>query len=475
MYHARQAFAFALACVAASFVGCGGDGIPSGTSVPHASTAMGHAGAFVRRGAPPQGRLYSWVDADSADPPSWQQAAPYVDFAIVGQSGADIALAQTIAASGIGVVEYTNPNRQAQAGVPHFRHNLPGDYAYDCTGARIYKVGVGVPSPPPPVPTPTPRDLSLYLMDPHSTNLAASWAGEVTAFASAAQTTPAFVFEDQADSLDGMSKSPPCDYQQPDWTDAGNALDTAMLADAGVAGVTTQIVYNGLDTGWQAPSPDYTPSAIGLNPSTAGGMAENCYSKVPGATRVRPDPTPYPAHDDQWLSTENVQIAMAASGRLFVCNANSDGNVDAGQFTELRKYVIASLLLAYNPATTVLDEQFRAKSGLSVFPEVALLAQSPIDSQPSQISDLLVGGVYARRYADCSIAGVSIGGCVFVVNPSSTKAQPFPYAGEYSGTVHITGGSVLEPGSSVFLSSDPPPSVRPESAVIAYQPGSKRR
>lgn len=472
MFVARRVSIFAMACIAASIAGCGG-GWLARTDAVTSESARGAVSAIHSR-TTPSGRLLTWVDADVASPSSWQQAAPYVDYAIVGQSTSDITLAQTIAAAGIGVVEYTNPNRQAQAGIPHFPDNEPGDYAVDCTGARIYKVGVGVPTPPPPVPTPTPLDLSVYLMDPHSANLASSWAGEVTGFAQSVGSSPTFVFEDQADSLAGLSRQPPCDYAQPDWTTAGDAMDEAMLASASGDGVQTQILYNGLDTGWNAPSPTYTPSAMGLNASTSGGMAENCYSKVPGATRVRPAPTPYPAHDDQWLSTENVEIAMAASGDLFVCNANSDATVDAGNRTELRKYVIASLLLTYDPAATVVDEQFRTKSGLSVFPESQMFAQSPIDPTPSQISDLLIGGVYARRYAACSIAGSPIGACVVVVNPSSSGAHPFPYPGQYDGTVHITGGGVLEPGSQVFLSASPPPAVQPESAIIAYVTSSMR-
>jgi hypothetical protein len=429
----------------------------------------GQSSARVHRPQSLGTRLLTWIDADDSRPPSWTAAAPYVDMAIVGQAGKDIALAQTLRSAGIGVVEYSNPNRQAQAGIPHFPHNLPGDFARDCTGLRIYKLGIGVPTPPPPEPTPTPQDLSIYQMDPNSSNLAQSWAGEVTAFSGEVGAMPAYVFEDDADSLAGMSHNAPCDYQQPAWTAAANMLDTEMAAQAAVQGVQPAIVYNGLDTGPYPSSPTYTPSALDLNASAAGGMAENCYSKVPGWTRARPDPTPYPAHDMQWLSTENVEIAMTAAQRSFVCNANSDNDVDAAARTELRKYVIASILLTYDPQTTILDEQFKAKSGLSVFPESEFVVTDPIDPTPAQITDLEIGNVYARRYGACSVDGVSVGGCAIVVNPSSMRAYPFPYPGQYMQTLHLIGGGVLDPGSMVEVSNAGPPSVQAESAVIAVE------
>src|SRR4029077_14438481 len=103
-------------------------------------------------------RLITWINADRASPaPDWAAVSSYVNYALVGQSDKDLPLAASIGAAGIGVVMYTNPNHQAQYGKPRFPDNLPGDYALQCDGTRIYRIGYGSPPPPPrPAPTPTP-------------------------------------------------------------------------------------------------------------------------------------------------------------------------------------------------------------------------------------------------------------------------------------------------------------------------------
>ena len=412
--------------------------------------------------------LKTWINADHANPaPDWSSVRPYLDFALVGQSIRDVQLAQAIAASGIGVVPYTNPNHQAQDGKPHFPDNQPQDFAHDCQGARIYRIGYGYPTPPP-GPPPTPTDYTTYLMDPHSTHLAQSWADEVTGFVTQTAVTPAYVFEDTADSIRNMNAAP-CRYSPDAWTAASIGLDQNMIADAAAAGEAVSILYNGLGTSIH-PNPSRTPQAIGLNLVASGGMAENCYSRQPASTPNNPDPPPEPAHGSQWLATENIELDMAAAQKMFVCNANSGGHTTAEAQTVLRMYVIASVLLTYDPSTTTLDEEFKPASGFEVFPESSIVALQPLAPAPLDISGLDMGGVYARQYATCYVRGKLIGPCAAVVNPSVSATYPFPFSGTYTGTLKIVGGGVLDAGAKIKFVGGVPGTIAPRSAAIAFAP-----
>jgi hypothetical protein len=450
------------AIVAAAVLGVGCSQSPPMFATPREPGSP----ALVHRDVQATTHLLTWINADHANPaPDWSSVRPYLDFALVGQSVRDVPLAQAIAAGGIGVVPYTNPNHQAQDGKPHFPDDQPQDFAHDCQGARIYRIGYGLPTPPP-GPPPTPTDYTTYLMDPHSTHLAQSWADEVTAFVAQTAVTPAYVFEDTADSI-RSSNAAPCRYSEAGWTAASIGLDQNMIADAAAAGESVSIVYNGLGTS-QHPNPSRTPQAFGLNVATSGGMAENCYSRQPASTPNDPDPPPEPAHGSQWLATENIELDMAAAHKLFVCNANSSAHSAAEGQAPLRTYVIASVLLTYDPATTILDEEFKPSSGFEVFPESSIVALQPLAPAPTDISGLDMGGVYARQYAMCYVGGKPIGSCAAVVNPSVTATYPFPFSGTYTGTLKIVGGGVLDVGARIKFVSGMPVTIAPRSAAIAF-------
>lgn len=450
---------FAIVAAAVLAVGC------SHATPMFPAPAGPGAHELVRRDQVPA-HVLTWIDADHASPaPDWASVQRYLDFALVGQSVRDLQLARALAAGGIGVVPYTNPNRQAQAGKPHFPDNQPQDFAYDCYGVRVYRIGGGLPTPPP-GPPPTPTDYTTYLMDPHSTHLAQSWSDEVTGFIAQTSVTPAYVFEDTADSIQGANAAP-CHYSRAGWTSAGIGLDQNMLADAAAAGDAVSIVYNGLGTS-QHPNPSRTPQAFGLNVVASGGMAENCYSREPASTSSDPTPPPQAAHGAQWLATENIELEMAAAHKMFVCNAKSDGHTAAETETGLRTYVIASLLLTYDPATTILDEEFKPSSGFEVLPESTIVALAPLAPAPKDVSGLAVGGLYARQYAACYVGGTLLGSCAAVVNPSVTVAYPFPFAGTYTGTLKIVGGGVLDAGARIKFESGTPTTIAPRSAAIAF-------
>lgn len=458
---AHRIWLLGASCIAALAIGCGHFG---SLSAPGIAQPAGVSRARAFDSVPIH--VHTWTYADRVAPaPDWAGVQPYLDYAMVGQSNADLQLAGQIAAAGIGVVQYTNPNRQSQYGAPHFPDNLPSDYAHDCRKQRIYRTGYGQFTPPP-GPQPTPIDRATYLMDPHSAHLAASWAGEVTSFRAQSGVAPVLVFEDTADSIDNMSARP-CHFKAQEWTNATNQLDTTMTNTVFAAGQTVSIVYNGLGTPIH-PGPTRTPAAFGLNATVVGGMAEDCYSRQPASTPSEPDPEPMAAHDSQWLDTEYLEMTMAAAQKMFVCNAASDHQPDADKRGALRLYVIASFLMTYDPNTSVIDELFLPASGFPVFPESQIVALDPLTPPPTQISDLLIGGVYARQYASCYVKAMSIGPCAMVVNPSVTATYAFPYSDTYLGSLKLVGGGVLETRAEVKYLLQVPVVVGPRSAVIAY-------
>src|SRR5689334_25337975 len=137
---------FGAASLAALAIGCGHVGSLS----PSPGPAGFAAASRTRSHDTPMLHVHTWTYADRVAPaPNWAAVQPDLDYAMVGQSNADLALAGQLAAAGIGVVEYTNPNRQAQYGAPHFPDNLPSDYAHDCRRRRIYRTGYGQATPPP--------------------------------------------------------------------------------------------------------------------------------------------------------------------------------------------------------------------------------------------------------------------------------------------------------------------------------------
>src|SRR5450432_2433500 len=130
---AHRSSLFGAVSIAALLVGCGhlGSLAPSAGAVNPLGVSRARAFGTIPI------HVHTWTYADRVAPaPDWAGVQPYLDYAMVGQSNADLQLAGQIAASGIGIVEYTNPNRQAQYGAPHFPNDLPSDYAHDCRKSR---------------------------------------------------------------------------------------------------------------------------------------------------------------------------------------------------------------------------------------------------------------------------------------------------------------------------------------------------
>jgi len=334
--------------------------------------------------------------------------------------------------AGIMSVLYTDPNRVAP-GDPMYTSDET-TFAHDCNNQRITVTG----SPD-------------YLMDVHSSHLWSLWPQEVQEF----QTWGAvydYVFEDSADEIQTQKLSAqPCGFDQTDWTDQTNTMDDDLALP---------IIYNGLGlipAGYSSPGP-----SIGLNPTTQGGMSEDCYS---GRT-----PTGY-FYQPHWSAEENTEIQMHEAGKLFVCQ--SDWYVVASSAIGQRMYQLASFLLTYDLGTQYYKTEYQTPSAVHVMPESQLIPLDPLLPTPSNVSGLgLSDGLYAREYAECFIGGQFVGACAAVVNPNNPKSSKpiaFPWPTKYHHTL-VTAGEGWYDGGTVSASGAAPPALVPGATGLIVFP-----
>jgi hypothetical protein len=357
----------------------------------------------------------------------WSLATPWLNYASVR-----FVDSAAIYAANILPVVYTDPNRQGP-GDPMYTSD-ESTFAHDCSGARIQSLGIGV---------------GKFLMDPHSAALATLWKNYVLNQVLNGASF-AYVFEDKADTINKTSATP-CNFDQSDWTQATNALDSVL-------GFT--ILYNSLGNTAGLTGPQIAPS-FGLNATTAGGMSEDCY--------ITQNPQPY-QYNSGWQIKEDTEIAMAAAGKLFVCDATAPA--DAASSSAMRVYFTASALLTYDPNTTIVETVFKTPSGFHVLPETQLVPKSPLVAQPATIDGLYQsGGGYGREYARCYYAGNYIGACAAFVNPNKPgmAGAQFPWAAKYKHTLVVSGSGVLDGGSASTTGGPPPATLDAGTAVIAIQ------
>jgi len=361
--------------------------------------------------------------ADGAPHGAWSKMAPWLTWAT-----ATVAQSVILHSLGVKTEFYTDPNRVAP-GDPLYS-DVESTFAHDCAGHRIT----------------FPLKPGRYLMDPHSTKLAELWKNWVDGVGGQFDA----VYEDSADIVVGVTSALPCNFKQDDWTAATNAMDRAL---------NRTIIYNGLgaladDEGHWSSSP-----SIGLNKTSVGGFMEGCYSSA--GSDAKP-------HEKVWAAMENTELQMVAAQKLFSCRGLN--LTPAAQAIPLRLYMDASILLTYDPATTIVSEKFPTPTGFDIDPEVEFVPLDPVVGEPTDISALLQpGGTYGRQYNSCYLLGVSVGRCAIVVNSNRAGSKTFPWPGTYSHTLTLRGGGVLD-GGTVFVNGSPPPgSVAAETAVIAIQ------
>jgi len=353
----------------------------------------------------------------------------WLDWALVPQN-----LTDQFRAVGVKTTLYTDPNR-----------TRPGDFMYtsdettfahDCSGARI-----------PVEPNPDPNTV---LMDPHSQHLWQLWQQMVQqAVGNGYQYD--MIYEDTADEM-GKVLGVPCNFDQTDWTNQTNAMDSAL---------GFPVTYNGLANTQALNTPPGPSTSIGLNVSTVGGMAENCYVTYNASPVVR---------QQWWEAMENTEIAMAQQHKTFLCKGSSYD--DAAANTWERIYQYASILMTYDPHNILVTSLFSDPLDFHVFPEVQFIALQPLTAEPTYVSQLLLpSGVYGREYKECFLKGQYVGACAVAVDDNSIHMAPkaFPWPTKYHRTLAVAGYDVLEGGSVSVSNVAPPSTMNSGTAVIAIQ------
>lgn len=363
---------------------------------------------------------------------AWSTAAAYLTWAQTNLSDAP-----SIAAAGIKTQDYIDPNRLAGSGDPMWpaATSNEGAFAHACDGTRVTYTNAAYGT--------------TYQMDPSNSGYQNSFH-DWTAY-QLQQAHFDAMFEDNAGPLSDLtadgtfSPGMPCNYSDAVWISAGEALNDASAAP---------VIINGI----QGNSTTTLSQTLNLlaSTNTIGGNFEHCYS----------DNNTPKAYGNLWTVTENTELNVVGRQKMFECmlrNTNAgSSNVDA------RLYAYASFLLTYDPQTSVYWEEFGTASGLHVFPEEQLVALNPVVGTPSSVSSLQVqGGAYGREYAQCYIGGSFVGSCAVAVNPDQNFAKPFPYP-QYTHTLILSGGGVVDGGTIATNGSAPPTYLQPEQAVIAF-------
>jgi hypothetical protein len=134
-----------------------------------------------------------------------------------------------------------------------------------------------------------------------------------------------------------------------------------------------------------------------------------------------------------------------------------------------RLYALASWWLTYDPLYSVAAPIAPASDGTTIFPEFAIVPMQPRQTARGGIAGLARGGVYVREFASCYQAGVSIGRCAAIVNPSS-RAVAIPALGApYTRRLALEGGGMLAGGRATWRSYSANRMLGPVQATIVRQ------
>ncbi|HTU80827.1 MAG TPA: hypothetical protein VMF61_01780 [Candidatus Acidoferrales bacterium] len=356
-----------------------------------------------------------------------QTAASYLSWAQVAP-----ATANSTSAAGIKTQLYADPNRtQANVGDPMYNSN-ESTFAHDCNNNRVTDTYAG--------------NVTQYVMNIGGSAMQSLFSTYIAGITATAHFDA--VYEDDAGPLSEQIYTPfsamPCNYTDAAWLAAGQAIDQAS---------SVPVLFNGLE----AFDGQNVTLSIGLlnSSNTIGGNFEDCYSA----------PSQPKSNGWVWQETEDTELQVNAQNKLFECQLRD--STAAASSTDARLYGLASFLLTYNPATSILWEEFATPSGLHVEPESQLVLLDPLVPSPAAVSGLAVsGGTYGRQYGQCYYAGSFVGPCAVVVNPDTTShVFPFP---QYNHTLVLSGGGILDGGTVSTTGPPPPTSLAPSEAAIVF-------
>ncbi len=327
---------------------------------------------------------------------SWAAAAPYLTWAQTS-----VADAPAIHAAGIKTMFYTDPFK-VQSNDPMYT-TTESAFAHDCSGNRI---------------TTTYNGIVQYVMNAESSSLTTLYHNVVSNQIGSAPFDALF-----ADNTDLLGGTLPCGYTDSGWVSGMQSV---------FHGAARPVIYNGL-SGFNGHGVSQTIS-ISNDSNVVGGNLEHCYTD-----------DSYAEYGGWiWSATENSEIQSAAKHKMFLCMERRTSSATSNYAARLFGY--ASFMLTYDPATSVLWEEFSTPSGFPVEPESKLVMLAPKVATPASVSGLLTStGAYGREYGACYVWGSPVGPCAVVVNPDSV-AHALPYSG-YGHTLALSGSGVLDGGS----------------------------
>jgi hypothetical protein len=414
------------ACAVLILAGCGSTvGQQSQALIPHPSIH-----SFASSGQLPSPHLLTSINSADVLNITPAQAAP---FLTIGHANSGPTESASYESAGIDAIPYTDIN-----------HYIPNDNSG--TNKSLTMSDVALTCDGQPVQWNKPNHPLMYLTDPRNPATVAAWEQWYTNFVAAGGQAWA-TFEDTSDDpFTYAYPAPPCNaagtgvVSQSEWTTAEQAQEGAMQAYSG-----KPVFFNGLAAGYNKQMP---PANALLDGPVAGGEMETCA----------------PQNTTEWLNQVAIEIHAVQKQKYFVCHNEDNSDGSTPQAIAFRNYQFATMMLDYDLAHTVYESYFAVgSSALQVQPESEVVMENPIKTTINAATDLLKsGGSYVRRYKTCYVAGVVVGGCAVVVNPTSaTVSYPFG-ATAFHHTMLLQGSGVYD-GATVSAQGP-----APATTVAAY-------
>ncbi len=370
----------------------------------------------------------------------WANLQPYVDYAVVSPRAAN-----QLAALGIKTGFYVNIHTIC----------VPQNYGECQPDARTLPEAAFVHSCSPPYgrvmwnpekSSTNPHPLYQYLGNIHAPVLLAQW----NAFIDRMRQSPwgpvhfDFAFEDNATvpgdnlqwrhyyvrgSAHEQLPRPYCGY-----SDQRFISDELHLENQ----AHLPLLLNALSIADTRPQPSLAVTYLPHSSHALGAMLEYAYgSTINGPEREKEG-------DDIWRSEENTELAMVRGHKIFFAYPHNGG--EDQHALDVRGYQYASLLLSFDQRYVALAQDGPGtRSGIGLNPEIGLVASQPLLALPKNIEGLRQNdGAYVREFARCRIWGKKIGGCVAIVNPSSTRSVAFPVlTRRYRHRIALSGAGVV--------------------------------
>lgn len=401
----------------------------------------GHGGAASASGSVPTHVMtYQFFGVNSV-PKGYPKIDPRTAAKWVTWAMSNAANSRGLAAAGMKVDFYTNPNRIAPK--DKVASTDESEFAHDCSGKRIMVT----------------KGAERYLTDPGSASLLAAWKAYINEQMSAGKYDG--VFEDTTASTGSLSGLP-CNFNENDWITKHIGLDSA---------VGVPVMINGLGdgdlphTGKKAQAQYEMSPAVKIvqnSKNVFGGAFEDCYASVRHAIVKGSGKTA----GSFWQQTENTEITIAGIHKIMVCNESAD--LDMASAIDPRTYAEASFLLTYGLDSTMIRQQFQTPSQFNLGPEVELVAMDPVASTPSTIDGLKTStGAYGREYRSCYIAGSPVGPCAAAVNSDLSGSEGFPFHG-YGHTM-VLQGSGINDGGTIGTNGPAPSALGPMTGEVAFR------